>query len=127
MVKKKLKHEDDDSIMASLKVDQQEYEETILKKYKKPSTKGNGIPAKSAMAAGGRKCMRCSDQLYIKEETKNEIIVVYCKNCGLEMHHTDLEMSDSTDHMYRHIPDEMMIRYTQARADEKERKARKGY
>lgn len=120
-------HEDDDSIMSELKIDQQEYEETILKKYKKPKTTGNGIPAKSAMAAGGRKCMRCSDQLYIKEETENEIIIVYCKTCGLEMHHTDLEMSDSTDHMYRDIPDEMVIRYMQARADEKERRARKGY
>lgn len=127
MVKKKMWHEQDDTVMSELKIDQQEYEETILKQYKKPDPSGNGIPAKSAMAAGGRKCMRCSDQLYIKEETENEIIIVYCKTCGLEMHHTDLEMSESTDHMYRQIPDEMVTRYTEARAEMKARKIRKGY
>jgi len=124
MPKKKMWHEEDDTIMSELKIDQQEYEETILKKYKKPSTKGNGIPAKSAMAAGGRKCIQCSDQLYIKEETENEIIIVYCKNCGLEMHHTDLEMSDSTDHMYRSIPDALMNRCMEARAEQKARDQR---
>lgn len=121
MVKKKMGYEEDDTLMSELAELQKDYTDTIEKGYKGWDSSGNGIPAKSPLAAGGRQCLRCSNQLFIKEVTDNDIIVVFCRNCGLEMHHTDLEFSESTNHMYQHIPDDLVIRYMEAREDEKRR------
>lgn len=119
MAKKKLWHEEDDTLMSQVKYEQEQYEDVIDGKYKGWDATGNGIPMHGPLAAGGRQCMRCSGQLFVKERTENETLIVFCKNCGAEFHEPDLDKSESTDAMYRSIPDDMVLRYTEARLRQK--------
>ena len=119
MAKKKLWHEQDDTVMANLKYEQEQYADVIDGKYKGWDASGNGIPADGPLSAGGRQCMRCSGQLFTKERTENGTLIVFCGSCRAEFHEPDLDKSDSTDAMYRAIPDEMVLRYTEARLKQK--------
>lgn len=115
---KKTWHEEDDQIRKEIDADAETYAD-IIQGFKGFYSGNNGIPAQGPLAAGGRKCIRCSGQLYMKEETDDGIFVVSCKDCGGEWHHTDLEEGESqvTDQVYRKVSDSSMARYTYGRVD----------
>lgn len=116
-MEKKLWHEEDDHRRKQVDADAEFYEDVIQKQFKGFYSGNNGIPAQGPLAAGGRKCPRCSGQLYMKEETENEVFVVSCKDCGGEWHHTDLEDLGVTDQIYRQVSNESIHRYTMNRID----------
>lgn len=117
-MKKKNWHEEDDHIRKEIDSDAETYSE-IIKGFKGFYSGNNGIPAQGPLAAGGRKCIRCSGQLYMKEETDGEIFVVYCKDCGGEWHHTDLEegQNGTTDRVYRKVSDTTINTFMYNRID----------
>lgn len=86
----------------------QEQEEIMPLITAKPSEDFSDNPDAQSFWSTGRGCPRCSGRLAMYEmNTDTEVLKVYCKDCGRQWYHTDLD----TDAIYRQIPQDMKDRY----------------
>ena len=109
-MKKKLWHEEDDTLQKEIENDREDYEK-YLKDFKGIKPKVSGIPAESPLDALGRNCPRCAGRLVVKEITeRNKNVLLRCKSCGIEVFAEDIDYRDPlSDSLYRTIPDSLMV------------------
>lgn len=108
--KKKLWHEEDDTIQKEIEEARSDYEKYDLDSFKGIFHKSNGIPAEGPLDQG-RNCPRCAGRLELKEITKeNENVFLYCKSCGLQVFAEDIDYRDPIpDALYRKVPDSVIL------------------
>ena len=114
---KPLNQDRDNSITGELltRQDNEKELERVLS-LQKPQIDRSGLPAAQSKWSTGRGCPKCKHTLRIKEMTKNEVLIVFCGECGAEYHHHDLENTSAiSDQIHRQIPDDAVLRWMAAR------------
>lgn len=121
MVKPNINSDRDNGIRGELliQIDNQD-KLTEIKKIEKTVANVKGNPPAQSMWSTGRNCPKCKGLLKIKElNPDTETLWVFCGECGAEFCHDDLEnTSDIGDQLHRAIPDDMVLRWMEAREKE---------
>lgn len=122
-MKKQLMYLDKDiPIQSGIDQDTKDWEEIkdLAQEVLSKDFNGEGGKAQNKTDSG-RRCPRCSDLLRIKEVSDNGTIIVMCWQCHATYHTDDLNawemdgkkkvMDQTTDQLYRQIPDELVNHY----------------
>lgn len=123
MAGKNINQDRDNSIAGELLTKQDnEKEWQKLVGFEIPQADTSENPAAQSQWSTGRQCPRCAHRLVMFElNTDSGILHIECRHCGGRWGHEQLESPDS-DEMYRQIPDDVKIRWMQARENEMKRK-----
>lgn len=120
MVKKKLWHEDEDTLQALIDQDIEDYEKYKLDEFSGIFHKSNNEITTNPLEQG-RNCPRCAGRLRLKEITeKNENVYLFCNSCGLEVFAEDIDYQDEIpDKLYRTIPDDVFLKWERYKEERK--------
>ena len=139
-LQKKPLSQDDDNLLALQRQDEEQWAqfgELAEETYKKFWEYNDGKSGKQAKSTkeGGRDCVRCAGRLKVFEHTDEGYLLLQCKSCGFQQWETDImpysaddlkELEKEAkklgvsarhipDELYRTIPDNLVLEYTQMR------------
>lgn len=121
MANKNINQDRDNGIWGELltQKDKEKDLEEVLK-LEKPEIDTSGNPPAKSFWSTGRGCPNCKRTLKMKELNQDTgELWVFCDNCGAQFSSQDIEnTSEIGDSLHRRIPDDLVLRWMQAREEE---------